>query len=232
MTTSRAWPALDLHEWVDTRETVHLWTQMIGKVKPAVCPFVNQWWEVGLELDSRGLASGLIPAGDRSFEIALDLIDQRMAISDSDGSSRSIALAPGPVAEFFAAFTAALADLSIVVEIDPVPSEMQNPLAMDQDTAHVAYDGEAATRWWQAMLSYLSPAPESVSEVTVEPEQAGFVEALGEFVLPYDAVRGAPDPDAAALAFFTSAYVGCADRAGWDRAALEGPVPAVARGPR
>ena len=294
------WPSLPLADWLETRDTVHLWTQMIGKVKLARCPFVNQWWEVALSLDSRGLRSGLIPAGDRSFEITLDFVGDRLRIHASDGTGRSFALASRSVADFYGELLAVLGDLGLATEINPIPSELTHPIPFDQDTEHAAYDHDAVLRWWTAMLSteraiqrfrrgftgksspvlfywggfdlnhtryngvpvaqpadadpvrrygeneqnfavgfwpgsreapepvfyaYVSPTPEGIAGVTPSSPDVQFIPASGEFVLRYELVRRAPDPEATAIAFFSSVYEQSTDLAGWDRSRLRGPTP-------
>jgi Family of unknown function (DUF5996) len=148
-----AWPPLPLEEWVDTRETLHMWTQVVGKVKLELCPFVNQWWEVAFALSSRGLTTGVIPAGDRSFQVSFDLLDDRLSIEVSDGSQRSMALEPRSVADFYAEFIDSLRSLDIDVEINPLPSEVPDPVRFDHDTANASYDSDVVRRWWGAMLS-------------------------------------------------------------------------------
>jgi len=150
---SDAWPDLSLDDWIETRETLHLWTQMAGKTKLALCPYLNQWWGVALELNATGIGTGLIPAGTRSFQIDFDFVAERLLISVSDGTSRTIALEPRGVADFWCAFCGALDDLGIEVRLSPIPSEISGATPFDLDTAHAAYDGAAVRRWWRAMLA-------------------------------------------------------------------------------
>ena len=152
-TVNDAWPELELVEWLGTRETLHLWTQMAGKVKLALCPYLNQWWGVALELTATGLGTGLIPAGERSFQIDFDFLGDRLVVSVSDGAARTIALEPRSVADFHRAFLAALNELGIEVRFSSLPSEISDATPFELDAVHGAYDGEAVRRWWRAMLS-------------------------------------------------------------------------------
>jgi len=150
---SEAWPELALDDWVDTRETFHLWTQMVGKVQLELRPFLNQWWEVGLSLTARGLSSGLVPAGERSFQMSFDLVDHQLRVEVAGGEVRALALRERSVSDFYAAFLQALDELDIAVALNPLPSELADPTPFPQDSARSAYDASAIGRWWQVMLS-------------------------------------------------------------------------------
>lgn len=147
------WPELSYAAWKDTRDTLHLWTQMVGKVKLELCPFVNQWWETALHLSARGLTSGPIPWQGESFEIEFDFLAQQLAMRVSDGRSAELTLEPRTVADFYRQFMAALAALGITVTITLLPAELPDPTPFDSDTTHAAYDGAAAQRWWRVMLA-------------------------------------------------------------------------------
>src|SRR5438445_11161187 len=108
---ARGWPELALAEWVETRDTLHLWTQVVGKIRLALEPMVNHWWQVPLYVSARGLTTSLMPTGDRGLEIEFDFVDHRLDLRTSDGQSRHVALEPRSVADFYASTTAAVAAL-------------------------------------------------------------------------------------------------------------------------
>src|SRR5437762_2175702 len=149
-----AWPSLLSPTWPDTCATLHMWTQMVGKVRLALTPRVNHWWGVALYLTARGLTTSPIPCGngDGAFEIAFDFIDHRLVIDMSDGRQRWIALAPRSVADFYGEFMRVLHDLQIRVPIWPMPREVPAPIRFDEDRVHASYDAGAAHRWWRALL--------------------------------------------------------------------------------
>jgi Family of unknown function (DUF5996) len=295
------WPELPYAAWRDTCETLQLWTQIVGKIRLARTPWLNHSWHVTLYVTARGLTTSPIPDGARSFQIDFDFIDHMLRIAASDGRQRQLPLVPQPVAAFYAAVMAALADLGIDVTIDDRPNELPDPIRFGEDHVHASYDPDAAHRFWQvlrqvdrifgkfrtgflgksspahffwgsfdlavtrfsgrraprhpggvpnlpdtvtqeayshevssagfwpgggaidypAFYSYAYPAPDGFGTARVKPDAAFFSEALGEFILPYDAVRCAADPDAALLDFLQSTYEAAADAAKWDRAALE-----------
>jgi hypothetical protein len=302
--TADAWPDLAYEGWADTRETLHLWSQIVGKIKLALCPYRNQWWQVSLLLTARGLTTGLIPWRDESFQIDLDLVDSRLVVHTSSGEQRSLALEPRTVADFHAVLFELLHSLGIEPTISTRPSELANAIPFDEDTVHSAFDAEAARRWWRATLSieramqrfqtpfhgksspvhlfwggldlnctrfngrsapanvaddvirqyaedqenfsfgfwpgsddfprallyaYIFPAPEGIGDATVEPAEARYDAALGEFVLLYDHIRSAGSPDDAIERFLQTTYEASVELAGWDRPALEGHIPARSR---
>jgi hypothetical protein len=296
-----AWPELPYAAWRDSCKTLHLMTQIVGKVRLVRTPWLNHSWHVTLYVTARGLTMSPIPDGARSFQIDFDFIDQTLRISTSDGQQRQLPLAAQSVATFYAAVMAALAELGIDVKIDDKPNELPDPIRFREDQLHAAYDPDAAHRFWQvlrqadrvfakfrtgflgksspvhffwgsfdlavtrfsgrpaprhpggvpnlpdavaqeayshevssagfwpggggidypAFYSYAYPEPPGFRTTRVRPDAAFFGEALGEFILPYDAVRIAADPDAALLDFLQSTYEAAADAAKWDRAALE-----------
>ncbi|MFL5802022.1 MAG: DUF5996 family protein, partial [Roseiflexaceae bacterium] len=130
------WPALPYHAWQDTRETLHMWTQIVGKVKLELVPFLNEWWQVGFTMTARGLTTSTIPFGRRLFQVDFDFIEHRLDIRLDDGSSRSLLLLPRPVADFYHEFMAALEELGIHVRITTNPEEVENTIAFDQDHLH------------------------------------------------------------------------------------------------
>jgi hypothetical protein len=299
--TDTHWPQLPFAAWQDTCATLHLWTQIIGKIRLALTPWLNHSWHVPLYVSPRGLTTSPIPYGSGSFEMEFDFIDHVLAIDVSDGSRRRIALKPQSVADFYAAVIATLAELGIAVAITELPCEIANAIHFSRDRTHASYDAEYAQRFWRILLqadrllkrfrtgfigkcspvhffwgsfdlavtrfsgrraplftgkvpglaqsimceayshevssagfwpggngtndpmfySYAYPLPPGFRETRVQPAAASFNDALGEFLLPYEAVRTAPDPDAALLAFLESTYQAAAQSARWDRARLE-----------
>ncbi len=299
--SSNPWPDLPTAAWRDTYATLHLWTQVIGKIRLARTPWLNHSWHIALYVTARGLTTSPIPDDDRNFQIDLDFIDHTLRISTSDGAVREFALAGHSVASFYAAVMSALADLGIHVTIDEMPNELPEPIPFSQDNQHASYDPDAARRlfrilvnadrvfkqfrtgflgkaspvhffwgsfdlavtrfsgrpapphpggvphladdvareayshevssagfWpgsgaidYPAFYSYAYPEPAGFRTAPVRPDAAFFSEALGEFILPYDSVRTAAQPDQALLDFLQSTYEAAADAAKWDRAALE-----------
>ncbi|QYG95725.1 hypothetical protein HC251_23335 [Iamia sp. SCSIO 61187] len=298
---SGPWPALPAADWQPTRDTFILWTQVVGKVRLARTPVTSHWWNVPLYVAARGLTTSLVPAGDRGFQVDLDLVDHRLDIAVTDGSRRSMALEPMTTAEFHAGFHALLADLDLATETWAMPVEIAGAIPFDQDTEHASYDADAVHRFWLALVqmdrvlslfrarflgkvspvhlfwgaldlavtrfsgrdapphpggapncgphvmheayshevssagywpgggaegvfySYAYPEPPGFRDATVAPAAARWDDDLGEFVLDYQAVRTAADPDAVLLTFLQSTYEAAADAARWDRAALERP---------
>jgi hypothetical protein len=146
------WPALPYEAWKDTLDTLHMWTQIVGKVKLALSPFLNEWWQVGFTVTARGLTTSTIPSGRRVFQADFDFLDHRLAIHVNDGSSRSIPLLPRSVADFYQEFMAALDDLGIDVRTTTKPQEVENTVPFDQDQVHASYDPEYVTRWWRVLV--------------------------------------------------------------------------------
>jgi hypothetical protein len=297
--TSAAWPALPLSEWQDTRDTLHLWTQIVGKVRLARTPLMSHWWNVPLYVSARGLSTSLIPADERGFQIDFDFLDHQLIVSTTDGHQRSLALTAQPVAEFYAATMALLDSLDLATPIWPMPVEIPGAIRFDEDQLHHAYDGEYAQRFWRALVqmvrvferfrsefvgkvspvhvfwgaldlavtrfsgrtapphpggapncgphvmleayshevssagywpgpdgegafySYAYPEPPGYRARPVRPEAARWDETLAEFVLPYEVVRTADDPEATLLEFLHSTYVAAAETANWNRKELE-----------
>src|SRR5690242_1121087 len=147
------WPALPFAAWKDTLETLHMWTQIAGKVELELCPFLNQWWEVALSVTARGLETSLIPSPTGgAFQIRFDFIDHTLAIFTSDGKRKEMALMPGEVAHFYQDFMTALQALGIQVKITTKPCEVKNGIPFDQDHTHKAYDPEYVNRWWRILV--------------------------------------------------------------------------------
>jgi hypothetical protein len=147
-----SWPSLPLDAWQDTYATLHLWTQIVGKVRLALSPHMNHWWEVPLYVNSRGLTTSAIPYRGGSFEVQFDFIDDRLKIQTSWGTSQTMALAPQSVADFYAGFVAALRKLDIQVKVWATPVEVPNPVPFERDTQHASYDREYVYRFWQILL--------------------------------------------------------------------------------
>jgi hypothetical protein len=296
------WPELPYAAWKDTAATLHLWTQIAGKIRLAQTPWLNHSWHVALYLTARGLTTSPIPYGEGAFEIDFDFVEHVLWIRTSDGLSRQLVLSPRPVAEFHTELFATLAGLGISVPISTMPCEIPGAIPFDQDSVHAAYDRDYANRFWRVLLStyqvfsrfrtgflgksspvhffwgsfdlavtrfsgrraprhpggvphlpdavareayshevssagfwpggggpvtdaafysYAYPAPDGFAAARVRPGDAYFSKDLGEFVLPYESVRTAPDPEAALMEFLHSTYNAAASLGQWDRAALE-----------
>src|ERR671938_936438 len=153
MTNDSVWPTLPLAEWQDTYATLHMWTQVVGKVRLALTPLVNHWWNVPLYVSPRGLTTSAMPYGDRSLEIEFDFIEHRLHFTCSDGESKSLPLAPRSVADFYADVMQTLRDLGAEVKIWTTPVEIPDPIPFEQDHAHASYDPEYANRFWRILVS-------------------------------------------------------------------------------
>jgi Family of unknown function (DUF5996) len=295
------WPDLPLAAWSDTCETLHRWTQVVGKIRMVSTPLLNHWWNVTLYVTSRGLTTSPIACGPRTFEITFDFIAHELCIETSDGRGETFALAPMSVADFYAEVMGRLRLLGIDVHIWTMPSEIENAMPFDQDRAHAHYDPDYAQRFWRALVQtdrvfkdfrarfigkaspvhffwgsfdlavtrfsgrtapelnsgapnvapwvvreayshevsscgfwpgnggygraaffvYAYPQPPGYGETPLRTAEAFYDTDLGQFILPYDAVRQARDPDALLLGFLQETYAAAADLAGWDRKALE-----------
>lgn len=295
---SSAWPEIEVNQWADTRDTLQLMTQIVGKVRMVNTPKTSHWWNVVVYVSSRGLTTGLIPHGASGFQMDFDFIDHQLVVTTTTGARRSVPLA-GPIADFYGAVMSTLDELGLTTEIWEMPVEIPGAIAFDTDREHVAYDADAVHRFWLALVqmnrvfevfrsrfigkvspshffwgamdlavtrfsgrdapkhpggapncgpevmweayshevssagywpgpdgegyfySYAYPAPDGFSAARVSPSAAYYDDGLGEFLLPYTAVREANDPDALLLEFLQSTYVAAADLGGWDRGALE-----------
>jgi hypothetical protein len=148
---AKGWPSLPLEEWRDTYATLHMMTQVVGKIRLERAPMVNHWWQVTLSVTPRGLSTLTMPHGSRSFQIDFDLIDHALRIEVSDEGTRSIALRTRPIAEFYRDVMDALDDLGVPVRIWPRPVEIEEPIPFDQDFQHTTYVPEHANRFWQVL---------------------------------------------------------------------------------
>ncbi|HLO01030.1 MAG TPA: DUF5996 family protein [Pyrinomonadaceae bacterium] len=147
-----AWPELKFSEWQDTLATLHMWTQVVGKIRLRQTPLVNHWWNVPLYVSARGLTTTAMPYRERYFEIEFDFIDHKLRIECSDGALKTLALRPQSVADFYAEVMAALRELKIEIRIWSMPVEIPNPIRFEDDTTHTSYDPESANRFWRALL--------------------------------------------------------------------------------
>jgi Family of unknown function (DUF5996) len=145
------WPSLPFEEWKDTCATLHMWTQVVGKIRLAQTPLINHWWNVPLYVSARGLTTSAMPYDARSFEIEFDFIDHRLLITCSDGATKTLPLTPRSVADFYREVMAALDDLDIKVKIWTMPVEIPDPIPFEQDQQHASYDPEYANRFWRTL---------------------------------------------------------------------------------
>jgi hypothetical protein len=146
-----AWPPLPLDEWSDTRDTLHLWTQIVGKTRLALAPMVNHWWQVPLYISARGLTTSRIPYGTAGFSVELDFIGHDLQVLCDDGRTWSMTLAPRSVADFYSEYTSGLRSLGIEIRMWPVPVEIADGIPFAKDETHASYDAGAAHRFWLAL---------------------------------------------------------------------------------
>ena len=292
--TGIAWPALPYDAWKDTYATLHMWTQVIGKIALARIAPMNHSWSIAFDFTPRGLRTKLLSHKDRTFTMAFDFVDHELLIETID-QVRRLPLAPRSVAEFYSEVLAMLDAMGLPVRIWSMPVEIPSPVRFELDTAHRSYDREYVERWWRilvgvhqaftasrcsfvgkcspvhffwgsfdlavtrfsgrpappregpafmreayshevishgfwpgsppiaepAFYAYAVPEPRGLKQAPVRPEAAYYHPDLGEFILPYEAVRTAASPEEAITAFVDSTYGQAATLAGWDRAALE-----------
>lgn len=300
MISKGLWPELSLHEWFATRDSLQLWTQIVGKVRMANTPLINHWWNVTLYVNTRGLTTSTIPhRSGRTFEVEFDFNEHELTITVDTGQRAGFPLKAWTVAEFYANFMSTLDSLGLHTRIWPVPVEIQDVIPFDKDSVHSSYDPEYAQRFWRALVqmhrvfgefrsrftgkaspvhlfwgaldyavtrfsgreapewhgevpncgphvmleayshevssagywpggggegtfySYAYPIPDKYPAYGVRPREANYNNELGEFVLPYDVVRKANDPDAILLEFLQSTYDAAAITGNWNRAHLE-----------
>jgi hypothetical protein len=198
------WPALPYEAWQDTYETLHMWTQVVGKIALAQAPPVNHSWAIALQVTARGLATRPLPHGARSFSIEFDFVHHQLAIRASDGAARMLTLAPRSVADFYGDVMATLADMDLPVKIWPMPVEIPSPIRFDEDTVHESYDAAAANRFWRILVQ--------VERVFTE-ARCGFVGKIspvhffwGSFDLAVTRFSGRPAPPRDGPAFMRDAY--------------------------
>jgi hypothetical protein len=305
--TSNFWPELPFGEWKETAITLHMWTQIVGKIRLTLSPWTNHSWHVTLYLTSHGLTTSPIPHGASTFEILFDFIDHQLVIDKSDGARRVIPLKPQSVSEFYRSVMKTLDDLKLSVTINTMPNEIENPIDFDKDDEHRGYDREYANRFWRVLLqsdrvfkefrshfcgkaspvhffwgsfdlavtrfsgrlapphpggvphlpdaitreaysqevssvgfwpgnaaaptpifySYAYPEPPGFAQAKVQPDAAFYEAKLREFILPYEAVRTASNPDEVLLGFAQSAYDAASTLGKWDREALTEIKPSL-----
>jgi Family of unknown function (DUF5996) len=147
------WPVLHYDDWEDTLQTLHLWTQIVGKIRLTLEPLVNHWWNVALYVSARGLTTSMMPYPDgRSFEMTFDFIDHQLRVDGCDGELAGIALQPMTVSDFYERVMKTLDDLKLRVRIDRTPNEIADAIAFDRDNVHASYDRPAVERFWRALL--------------------------------------------------------------------------------
>ena len=151
-TTASDWPALRFEDWKDTCDTLHLWTQIVGKIRLACAPMINHWWQVPLYVTSRGLTTSAMPYESRSFQIDFDFIDHRLAIQVSDGTAEVLDLEPRSVAEFYREVMERMRRLGLDVHIWTMPVEIPDPIPFENDRVHRAYDVEKVQQFWHALV--------------------------------------------------------------------------------
>jgi len=292
------WPPLPLDEWRETRDTLHRWTQIAGKIRLALTPLVNHWWNVTLYVTARGLTTSRMPChGGRSLDVEFDFVAHALRFRVSDGGRHDIALGPRSVADLWREVVDVIRVLDIPCAISPAPSEIvDDTTPFDRDETHRHYDRDAVERFWRilsscdtvfnefrarfvgkcspvhffwggfdmavtrfsgraapprdgadaitregyshevsslgwwpgdarvpfpAFYSYAAPEPAGFDKARVSPPSAYYLAGAGYYLLPYDEVRRAADPEAMLLDFSQSTYEAAANLGGWDRKALE-----------
>jgi Family of unknown function (DUF5996) len=295
------WPDLPLAAWSETCDTLHLWTQMVGKVRIALTPLVNHWWNATFLVTARGLVAPAMPYCGRTVDVIFDFATHRLVIETSDGRVEDFALEPMAVADFYSEFMRRLRRLGIEVEIWTMPNEIENAIPFERDRVHAQYDRLYAQKFWLALLQatrvmnefrarfigkaspvhffwgsfdlavtrfsgrtapppkgatpnvaswvmaeayshevsscgfwpgnggygraafyvYAYPEPAGYGDTHLATTDAFYDEGLGQFILPYDAVHRASDPDKLLLGFLQETYAAAAKLANWDRKALE-----------
>ncbi|WP_278263496.1 DUF5996 family protein [Nocardia sp. AG03] len=292
------WPELSVDSWSDTRDTLHMWLQIVGKLQLSGTALVNHWWNATSRVSARGLRTGAIPVDGRVLDIEFDFVDHELNLRTSDGRRACVVLRPRTVADFYGELRDILGSLDVAIDIDASPNEVDPAIPFARDTTHGSYDADAVHLFWQQLVqidrvfalwragfagksspvhvfwgsfdlactrfsgrsapphpggapncadwvmeeaysrecasagfwpggaegmfyAYAYPAPEGYSDRPSGPDAAHWDTDLGEFVLPYEAVRTAPDPDATLLDFLDTTYAAAADLAHWDRKLLD-----------
>ncbi|MCG5218156.1 DUF5996 family protein [Streptosporangium soli] len=149
---NEGWPSLRVSDWIETRDTLHMWTQVIGKIRLAMAPMVNHWWQVPLYVTPRGLTTSAIPYGRRLFAIEFDFLDHRLRVEASDGGAGEFALEPMAVADFYAKTMTMLDELDLKVSIMPRPTEVETAIPFPEDRQHAAYQPEHARLFWGQLI--------------------------------------------------------------------------------
>jgi hypothetical protein len=151
-TAGDRWPALPYHEWKETYDTLHMWTQVVGKIALALAPPVNHSWAVAMHVTARGLATRTLQHRSQSFTIEFDFIEHALVIRASGGERRTLPLVPQSVAAFYANVMATLGEMALPVKIWPMPVEVPSPVRFDQDVVHQSYDREYVSRCWRILV--------------------------------------------------------------------------------
>ncbi len=146
------WPALPYEEWRSTCQTLHMWTQIVGKVRMKLFPFLNHWWHVTLYVTPRGLTTSAIPYHGSTFDVTFDFIEHSLFVHTSEGTTKALPLIPRSVAAFYREFMACLQALGVQVTINTLPCEVQNPIRFDEDEIHASYDPVYAQRFWRVLV--------------------------------------------------------------------------------
>jgi hypothetical protein len=147
------WPALPLAAWEPTRATLHMWTQIVGKIRMTLTPLVSHWWNVPLYVTPRGLTTSMIPYGARAFELRFDFLGHQLVLETSDGTLEMLRLRPHTVAEFYGDCMAMLREAGIAVRIWRMPVEIADPIPFDEDRVHGAYDAERVETFWRILVT-------------------------------------------------------------------------------
>lgn len=293
------WPSLAVDSWQPTRDTLHMWTQIVGKVRLACSPMINHWWQVTFYVSPRGLTTAGIPNRSGLFDMEFDFVDQLLRLRTGEGATAEVALEPKSVAEFYSEAMRALHQLGVDADISARPNEVDPAIPFAEDRQHASYDPHAAYLFWQQLIqanrvlgvfrsyfigkvspvhffwgsfdlactrfsgrraprhpggapnlgdwvmveayshevsscgfwpgggdegafySYAYPEPDGFAGYPIAPEAAFYSDDFRQFLLPYEAVRTADDPDRLLLDFLQSSYAAAAELGRWDRAALE-----------
>jgi hypothetical protein len=293
------WPSLRVADWTATRDTLHMWTQIVGKIRLEHAPLLNHWWQVTMYVTARGLTTSAIPYGSATFDIEFDFVDHQLRIRSSDHGARNVALEPMPVAEFLTRTMAALGELGIEASISARPNEVERAIPFAEDHEHASYDAEAVHLFWRqlvaadrvigafrsrfvgkvspvhffwgsmdlactrfsgrpapphpggvpncgdwvmvegysrelsscgfwpgggeegAFYAYAYPEPAGFADYPVRPNEAFYSSEYRQFLLPYEAVRTASDPERTLIEFLQTTYEAAAELGNWDRPALE-----------
>jgi hypothetical protein len=188
-----SWPALPLSEWADSYATLHMWSQVVGKVRLALSPRINHWWQVPLYVSGRGLTTSPIPYENRIFEVEFDFIDHKLDVVTNGGEIRSLRLIPRTVADFYADFMEMLRSLGIDVRIWRMPVEVPNPVRFDQDRTHRSYDPEYVHRFWRILVTIDSVFKEFRSRFLGKSSPVHFFWGSFDFAVTRFSGRRAPE---------------------------------------
>ena len=222
-----AWPEVPLARWRDTCRTLHMWTQIVGKVRLALVPHVNHYWNVTLYPTPRGLTTLAMPYRDRTIGMTFDFVDHHLGIDTSDGQRREVALAPRSVADFYAEVMTRLQELGVGVRIWPMPVEVENPIRFDRDRQNQSYDPDFAGQWWRALLSSAETLAEFRGRFIGKSSPVHFF--WGAFDLAVTRFSGRTAPPPSGVGFWPGGMGGVDDAAFYAYAA---PEPAGFRGAR